>query len=997
MFSMKRLGLLVFLAGCAEAGAPPALPPHASPLDPLEERASFQLPPGFEVSLVAAEPDVIDPVAMAFDERGRLYVVEMPGFPNGDSGEGTPSIPGRVKLLEHPDAEHRFRKCTTFINGLNFPTSVMPYKKGVLVACAPEILYFEDSDGDGRADLRRTIYTGFGQKNIEAQVNGLQWALDNWVHGLGSFNGGDIRALDRMEKPAVALQGRGFRFRPDDPGRFEPTLCRGQWGLACDDWGRWFTCTNSEHLKHVALDDRYLSREPVLVAPPAVVNIPDHGAAAKLFRVSPFEAWRVERTSRRAHSEQRSRFSPTELVPGGFVTSGCGIATYGGGLFPAEYAGNSFICDPANNLVHRDILAPRGATFVARRAPREQEREFLASSDPWFRPVNLAVGPDGALYVADFYREVIEGASFIPEDIKSKLQLNFQSGGRGRIWRVAPKGGASMPSFGTTAELVASLAHPNSWCRLTAQRLLVQDQRKEAVPAIRTLLSESGKPFARLHALWTLEGLGALEEAALTRALKDPDPGIREHALRLAEARPTTFGDVLRLADDESPRVRFQLALTIGGVDARATTLAALAARDGEDPYARAAILSSSGNRAVELYLAAVRQKAPDSFLGELARLVGARLDPTEISSLLSTMKEAGDGALAASLAGMAQGLRQRRKGKIEIPGARPALAAFLGGRTEAVRKSAVELASQVRMMSEEELRAALVEAKEQALDEKRPPQTRIEAILILGSGDFASISSTLSELLGPRQAESIQQAAGEALGAQSDPGVARVILDRWGRYTPKVREKMIEILFDRKERLAPLLEAIGRGDVSAAELDNRRRSQLLNFPDKDISGRAASVLKEAKPDPGLFEAAKGALAMTGDPSRGRAIFRKLCISCHQAGGEGAVVGPGLASVRDNPPEDILKNILYPSLVIAPQYAQYVVETANGQVMNGLIVESSEAAITLRRQGVEDAKLLRRDIRNLVVSRVSLMPEDLLKGLSLQEIGDLLKFVREIQ
>jgi len=305
-------------------------------------------------------------------------------------------------------------------------------------------------------------------------------------------------------------------------------------------------------------------------------------------------------------------------------------------------------------------------------------------------------------------------------------------------------------------------------------------------------------------------------------------------------------------------------------------------------------------------------------------------------------------------------------------------------------------VAAQIRTMSDEELRTEIEKAKLCAVDESRPVTDRAEAAVLLGSGEFGVVSPVLSELLGPRHPESLQRAAAEALGALTDPAVARVVVDQWRRFTPALRERMIDLLFDRKERLGPLLEALARGDIPPGDLDARRRAHLLSFPDKDIAERAKAIFKETKMDPKLFENAKGALELKGDASRGRATFKKLCITCHQAGGEGSVVGPALASVRDNPPEEILKNILYPSLVIAPQYAQYLVETADGQILNGLIVESSEAAITLRRQGAEDAKLLRRDIRNLVASRVSLMPEDLLKGLSLQDIADLVRFVQEI-
>jgi len=407
--------------------------------------------------------------------------------------------------------------------------------------------------------------------------------------------------------------------------------------------------------------------------------------------------------------------------------------------------------------------------------------------------------------------------------------------------------------------------------------------------------------------------------------------------------------------------------------------------------------LSSAGDGVLELYSRAAKEEAPRSFLAELSRLVGARLDREEIAGLLVLLEKVAAGpALEDSLLGLARGIRQRKKGRLDVPAARDPLARLLSAGRPAVEKAAGEVAAQLRTMSEPEFRSALEKARLSALDETRPVKERAEAVLFLGSGEWSVYSSLLGDFLGPRHPESIQRAAAEALGAQTDPAVAGLIVERWRRLTPLVREKLLEVLFDRKERLRPLLEALSRGDISPGELDSRRRAQLVGFPDPEISRRAAAIFKETQMDPKLFESTKGALLLSGDAGRGRATFKKLCITCHQAGGEGAVVGPALASVRDNPPEEILKNILYPSLVIAPQYAQYLVEMGDGQVLNGLVVESTEAAITLRRQGAEDSKLLRRDIKNLVASRVSLMPEDLLKGLSLQDIADLIKFVQEI-
>ena len=294
----------------------------------------------------------------------------------------------------------------------------------------------QDTDGDGKADKTTVLYTGFNLANIQQMVNSLQWGLDNWVYGCAGSDGGTVTSAEKPDAPPVSLRNRGFRFQPDVPGSLEPTSGGGQYGLTADDYQRWFTATNSQHLRQIVLPDHYLRRNPYLPVSAVTLDIPDHGAAAQVFRISPFEPWRVERTTRRAGGPDATRFPPTELVPGGFITSACSPLIYTADLFPQEYRGNIFVCDPANNLIHRDLLEANGAAFTAVRA--DPDCEFLASTDNWFRPVHLSIGPDGAIYVLDFYREVIETPLSLPDDIKK--QLNLESRGRGRIWRIAPNG-----------------------------------------------------------------------------------------------------------------------------------------------------------------------------------------------------------------------------------------------------------------------------------------------------------------------------------------------------------------------------------------------------------------------------------------------------------------------------------------------------------------------------------------------------------------------------
>ncbi|MCE9531346.1 MAG: hypothetical protein K8T89_09540 [Planctomycetes bacterium] len=412
-------------------------------LSPREELATFRTLKGFKVELVASEPDVVDPVAMCFDERGRMFVCEMVGYPNGGVAKGEEKR-GRVRMLTDADGDGVYEKSVIFADGLRFPTGALPWKGGLIVTVAPDIIFLEDTDGDGKADKKRILYTGFGLDNIQQIVNTPTYGLDNWIYAVCGASGGSITCPDKPDAAPVVLRGRGVRFKPDIPGSLEPTSGGGQYGLAYDDVQHWFVNTNSQHLRQIVLPDHYLRRNPYMTVPAVSLDISDHGAACKLHRLSPFEGWRVERTTRRKDGPDAKRFAPNELVPGGFVTSACSPIFYTANLFTQDFLNNTFICDPANNLIHRDILEVKGSVFSAARA--DADCEFLASTDNWFRPVSLTVGPEGAIYVLDFYREAIETPLSLPDDIKAKLNLESRS--KGRIWRIVPEGYKHKPFVG---------------------------------------------------------------------------------------------------------------------------------------------------------------------------------------------------------------------------------------------------------------------------------------------------------------------------------------------------------------------------------------------------------------------------------------------------------------------------------------------------------------------------------------------------------------------
>lgn len=984
LFLIGVIGLTLFAD--SKPGAAPV-----GPLSPKEELATFKLLKGFKAELVACEPDVVDPVAIAFDEEGRMYVAEMRGYPNGGVGTGVIQS-GKIKLLEDRDGDGVYEKSTTFAEGLRFPNGMMPWNKGIIASIAPDIIYFEDTDGDGKADVKRTLYTGFELDNIQQMINGLQWGMDNWVYGVAGSKGGTIRSDEKPESPPVTLRGRGIRFHPEQPGSLEPMSGGGQFGLAPDDFQHWFTCTNAQHLRQIILPDHYLRRNPYLPVNAVTFDIPDHNAACKLYRISPFEAWRVERTERRKGGSDARRFPSNELVPGGYATSSCGVIVYTADRLPKEYRGNTFICDPANNLVHRDVLVPKGSIFSAQRG--DVECEFLASTDNWFRPVNLSVGPDGGIYVCDFYREAIETPLSLPDDIKKKM--NLESRGRGRIWRIVPDSGSQdskKPSLrkAPSEELVKHLADGNSWWRLTAQRLLIERQDKSAVKALEKLAREANSPTGRAHALWTLHGLKSLDDSLIDKALNDSHPGVREQALRLAEERfgasKTLLASAVKLADDPSAGVRFQAAFSLGFSDApeAVSALARIVRKDAGDPWTQMAVLSSSARSAPGLLETLARDKeftagagqAQLDLLTRLASLVGARPDDSDLAKalrLLGDDKEAGEGWQLAVLEGLGRGLQNSQRSLRKLwDEPSPAL-------KEAVARA----------------RPFFEQAARTARDGKRSDKDRLAAVRLLGYGPFATGSSALPALLTPQNPAEIQLAAVRALSLQDHASVASILLEPWSGFSPMVRREVSEALFARPERIVLLLDAIEQQKIPAGQLDSARLDLLRKHPDKKLRERALKLLAgQATPSRlKIIDEYRPALELTPEAARGKEVFKKICATCHRLDNVGTEVGPDLLGVLRNKTKDaLLIDILDPSREVDPRFINYVVTTRAGRVFTGMIAVESPSSVTLRRAEKAEDTILRNQIDEIQATAKSVMPEELEKQLSKQDVADVIAYL----
>ena len=988
---------LLLLPGCSRHQ-------DAAPRSPQESLQSMQIHPDFRVEIFASEPEVVDPVEMAFDARGRIFVAEMLDLPYDPEPGHEPR--SRIRLLEDSDGDGRPDRSRIFADRLQQVTSVLPWKGGLLVTAAPDIIYLEDTNGDGRADSREVLFSGFALVDPEARITNLRFGVDNWIYASNNGRAGEITFSRRPGAPPVSVQGADFRFRLDR-NLFEPSSGPAQFGIAMDDWGNRFITSNSTHVRHVVFPWRYLRRNPFLVAGKPALDISDHGRPlVRIFPLTQPQRWRRVRTRMRQQRYEDNRLDRVEHA-GGYFSGAAGGTIYGGDLFPEAYRGNLFTGDVSANLVHRDLIRPDGVSYLAGRAPGESDREFLASTDVWFRPCNFANGPDGALYMLDMYREFIETPESVPEFLKK--DIDFYSGDRmGRIYRIVPRSApppAAMPlrlSSQASEGLLAHLAHPNIWWRLTAHRLLVERQDRSVVPRLATMAAGHASPRARLHALNVLEGLAALEAAHLQSALEDSHPEVRVHAVRLSEAFPELAARLARMVGDSSLRVRFQLALSLGEFSGPGVVraLAGLARDHSGDPWFRMAVLSSeagSSGAMLESLLASRDWLARDAsetipFFTELASVIGARNQSSEIESLLARVSRdrlfRKEEWLTAASRGLTRGQKMAGVPRRQIRGARKIARRLMAAGFSESHQAARAMVMQFRMPR------LFPQAGRDALNPSLTAGRRELAIHALGNRTFRQAAPVFDRLLAAPLDPTLLKAALETLDSFQGSAAGRLLVRHWKAYPVRARFQVLDLLLDRKERLGLLLEALESGAIEVGALDWARKEKLFSHPDPEVAARAAELLGEAGRDrEKAVQAYLPVLEQAGSAEEGKAVFREHCKTCHLPE-RGPRIGPALSGVSSDTRAKLLQSILNPSQVIESAYTNYLVETRDGRLLDGLIVNETSNSLTLRRPEAEDLTLLKAAVADVRASSVSLMPDGFEDGISPRQMADLIAYLQ---
>lgn len=725
------------------------------PRSPEESAAAFKLPDGFRMEVVASEPLIESPTGVCWDEHGRMFVSELHGY----NLEGQLDIEdlnktgkldtqvrrveadekfkqaakvgtyGVVKMLRDTDRDGRMDSVTVWATNLPAAYGIVPARRGVIVACAPDIVFLADRDGDGKPDVREVLFTGFRVGEMWRGINSPQWGEDGWIYFGRGWGGSVITGPKLKEK--VALPDTDFRIRADGSAIEPVTGGTGTFGFAMTDAGDRFTENTTIPAIYIApLPWQYLERNPNAATPSLEAASGDRRA----YSISKPHPWRQKRADDPAYFQYyNSRYGAAESEADGWFTAACGPLVYRDNALPGLH-GQYFVCEPSGNLIHRALIEQDKSVFKIRRAPVEEKSEFAATSDQWSHPINLTHGPDGSIWVTDFYREIIEDYSAIPRHLQQQYGV-YNGYDKGRIYRLTHRDAHKSPPSDMirldAVELARECASPLLWRRQTAQRLLVERGQKSVANTLRKILEDkTTSASALVTTLRTLDQLGQLQTDDLQQCLRHSDAAVRIHALQLADtkfadekARTLLDGALTAAAEEKDSRVQIQFALSLGeSRDPRAfAVLGHFATKQSDVRWMDAAVLSSVGGREGDLFAEILRaQSGSTGFLSRIAQTIGARRDDPELTRVLKLLGYAAPDTQSAVLEALARGRKNAPRQPLADRSARTAITNFLSSTSVQVSKAALTLAQTflTTSMDDESASVPTAGAVEQVSDE---------------------------------------------------------------------------------------------------------------------------------------------------------------------------------------------------------------------------------------------------------------------------------------
>jgi hypothetical protein len=997
------------------------------PLDPEESRQHAITPEGFRVKLFASEPLLQGkPLAQAFDADGTLYVAESVDYPNDlvEPPKEDPNAPidghDRIVRLLDTDGDGTADTRQVFAEKLSVPTSLLDHDGGLIVVQAPLTLYLKDTDGDGKADVRKVLFSGWGTGDTHAGPSNLTWGLDGWVYGIVGYSG----FKGTVGGEAISFPMGFFRFLPDGSKlEYLRSTNNNSWGFGFSEEGLVFGSTaNGNPSEHMPLPNRVYER---------------------------VRGWSAERLGGIAGSplmELASRggrdFVPIRQVDHhGRFTAAAGHRLYTARAYPKEYWNRTaFVCEPTGHIVATFQLMPKGAAFTSRMA-----WDLVASDDEWTAPIAADVGPDGQVWVIDWYNYIVQ---------HNPTPAGFETGKRGayvtplrdkthgRIWRVvhgqAPSTSRKTLAQAGPAELVAALRDDNMFWRERAQRKLVEraagrpDSGRDVVPGLIDLVRDAsvdgvGLNPGAIHALWTLKSLGALDGpaadslavATAQSALLHPSAGVRMNAVKVL---PRDQGSLAKLAGsgvaaDPAALVRLALLESLGewAPSAEAGTIVNQLLADPRtltDPVLADAATSAAAVHSatvlpalVSALVSADRPKAsPEprrlAVIERVAEHVARGADAAAVGKAIVQLRDAGPQVAAAALTGMARGWPKGTAAALG-PDAEAAIAALVDTLPPASQGQLVTLVQHTGSKALDSKIGRISEALFAEMDRAESPDASraesAERLVTLRPADPKVVEAILSRV-GGRASPELSAGLIAALGKSTAAEAPVALLDKLASLTPQVREAAVRTVLANREWAAKLVERLEKGTVSLGDIPIVERIKLTDHPDRAIRDRAKKMLTAGGGLPNadrqkVIDEILPVVKAGGDAGRGKIVFKEQCGKCHMHSGEGGKVGPELTGMAVHPAHELLIHILDPNRSVEGNYRAYTVSTDDGRVVTGLLASESKTAIEVVDAEGKRVAIQRDEIDLFQPSPNSLMPVGFEKQIKPEGFADLLAFL----